>query len=80
MYLKDLLLGIGGILLPIVLFVFLIYSAITHPNKSDFISIHGKTAEVSDNMNVQLKNGWFVEDYDIDYDNGAVILYIYKEY
>lgn len=44
--------------------------------KGDTITIEGRTTDVFDNSIIQLKEGWFVEEYSIDYENKQIIFHI----
>lgn len=44
--------------------------------KADTITIEGRATDVFDNSIIQLKEGWFVEEYSIDYENKQIILRI----
>ena len=48
-------------------------------NTCDVIDIHSKSVSESDNTKIKLKDGWFVTGYEVDYDNGQVILSIGEE-
>lgn len=45
-------------------------------SKREHIEVFSKTYWVSDNINIDLKEGYWVEDYDIDYNNNRVVLHL----
>lgn len=45
-------------------------------SKREHITIYSKTYWVADNINIDLKEGYWVEDYDIDYANNQVVLHL----
>lgn len=46
---------------------------------NETIEVYSKSTFVFDNININLKRGYWVEDYDIDYENNVIILDLYKE-
>lgn len=48
-------------------------------SKREHITIYSKTYWVDDNINIDLKEGFWVEDYDIDYNNNRVVLHLTEE-
>lgn len=43
------------------------------------ITVYSRSTFVFDNIDINLKRGYWVEDYDIDYENNVIILDLYKE-
>ena len=46
---------------------------------NETIEIHSKGNTIGDNININLKNGYWVKDYNIDYENNVVTLNLYEE-
>ena len=47
--------------------------------KHETIVIYSRKDMIADNININLKSGYWVEDYDIDYENNVVTLKLYEE-
>lgn len=48
-------------------------------NEHETIEIYSKDETVFDNININLKSGYWVKDYNIDYENNVIILNLYEE-
>lgn len=48
-------------------------------NKNEHINIDSKRTEDSDDINIVLKERWWVQDYSVDYENKQVILNIERD-
>ena len=47
--------------------------------KHETIEIYSKNGFIFDNININLKSGYWVKDYNIDYENNVVTFNLYEE-
>jgi hypothetical protein len=48
-------------------------------NKTETIEIYSRGGTIGDNININLKSGYWVKDFSIDYENNVVTLNLYEE-
>lgn len=48
-------------------------------SRNEIIAVYGKSVFIFDNININLKNGYWVRDYHIDYENNVITFDLDKE-
>lgn len=48
-------------------------------NRSEIIELYGHTIFDTDNSTIQLKDGYFVRDYSIDYENKTIVMNLERD-
>lgn len=48
-------------------------------NEHETIEIYSKDDLIFDDININLKSGYWVKDYSIDYENNVVVLNLYQD-
>ena len=46
---------------------------------NETIEVYSKSTFIFDNININLQRGYWVKDYNVDYDNNVITLNLYKD-